>query len=128
MTRVVVIGAGVSGLVAAIRLARAGASVSLLAKGTGGLQLSQGTADILGYAPERVERIFEPFYQVDGSPTRAHGGVGVGLAIARRVARGLGGDVKLLPDGATIEGMFLGGAAFSITVAKRAPTVVVEPA
>lgn len=81
-----------------------------------------------GIAPERVERIFEPFYQVDGSPTRAHGGVGVGLAIARRVARGLGGDVKLLPDGATIEGMFLGGAAFSITVAKRAPTVVVEPA
>ncbi len=59
MTRVVVIGAGVAGLVAAIRLARAGASVSLLAKGTGGLQLSQGTADILGYAPDRVERPLE---------------------------------------------------------------------
>ncbi|MFT4225652.1 glycerol-3-phosphate dehydrogenase subunit GlpB [Micropruina sp.] len=56
MTRVVVIGAGVSGLVAAIRLARAGAAVTLLAKGTGGLQLSQGTIDILGYAPDRVER------------------------------------------------------------------------
>ncbi|MFT4216004.1 MAG: glycerol-3-phosphate dehydrogenase subunit GlpB [Micropruina sp.] len=56
MTRVVVIGAGVSGLVAATRLARAGAAVTLLAKGTGGLQLSQGTIDILGYAPERVER------------------------------------------------------------------------
>ena len=56
MTRVVVIGAGVSGLVAAIRLARAGASVALLAKGTGGLQLSQGTVDILGYDPARVTR------------------------------------------------------------------------
>ena len=56
MTRVVVIGAGVAGLVAAIRLARAGASVALLAKGTGGLQLSQGTIDILGYGPDRVER------------------------------------------------------------------------
>ncbi|MFT4296437.1 MAG: glycerol-3-phosphate dehydrogenase subunit GlpB [Micropruina sp.] len=56
MTRVVVIGAGVSGLVAAIRLARAGAAVTLLAKGTGGLQLSQGTVDILGYAPDRVQR------------------------------------------------------------------------
>ena len=48
-----------------------------------------------GVPPERAERVFEPFYQVDGSPTRAHGGVGVGLAIARRVARGLGGDVRV---------------------------------
>ena len=48
--------------------------------------------------------MFEPFYQVDGSPTRAHGGVGVGLAIARRVARGLGGDVRVDREGATVEG------------------------
>lgn len=56
MTRVVVIGAGVAGLTAAIRLANAGARVALLNKGTGGLQLSQGTIDILGYAPDRVDR------------------------------------------------------------------------
>jgi signal transduction histidine kinase len=78
-----------------------------------------------GVPPERAERVFDPFYQVDGSPTRMHGGVGVGLAIARRVARGLGGDVKLA-SGATVEGMYLTGAAFSLTVAKRAPTVVVD--
>lgn len=79
-----------------------------------------------GVPKDRVERIFDPFFQVDGSATRSYGGVGVGLAIARRVARGLGGDVRLLDGGATIEGMFLGGAAFSLTVAKRAPTVVVD--
>ncbi|HEX3345492.1 MAG TPA: hybrid sensor histidine kinase/response regulator, partial [Polyangiaceae bacterium] len=78
-----------------------------------------------GVPPERAERVFDPFYQVDGSPTRAHGGVGVGLAIARRVARGLGGDVKLA-SGATVEGMYLTGAAFSLSVAKRAPTVVLD--
>jgi signal transduction histidine kinase len=78
-----------------------------------------------GVPPDRAERVFDPFYQVDGSPTRAHGGVGVGLAIARRVARGLGGDVKLA-SGATVEGMYLTGAAFALTVAKRAPTVVVD--
>ena len=55
MTNTVVIGAGLSGLVAAIRLARGGRTVTLLAKGLGGLQLSQGTIDVLGYAPERVE-------------------------------------------------------------------------
>jgi signal transduction histidine kinase len=78
-----------------------------------------------GVPPDRAERVFEPFYQLDGSPTRAHGGVGVGLAIARRVARGLGGDVKLT-GGATVEGQYLTGAAFWLTVAKQAPTVVVD--
>jgi signal transduction histidine kinase len=78
-----------------------------------------------GVPPERAERVFEPFYQVDGSPTRAHGGVGVGLAIARRVARGLGGDVRV-SSGATIEGAYLTGAAFALSVAKRAPTVVLD--
>jgi len=78
-----------------------------------------------GVPPERAETVFDPFYQLDGSPTRAHGGVGVGLAIARRVARGLGGDIKLT-GGATVEGRYLTGAAFWLTVAKRAPTVVVD--
>ncbi|MHA6523344.1 glycerol-3-phosphate dehydrogenase subunit GlpB [Tessaracoccus sp. G1721] len=54
MSDVVVIGAGLAGLTAALRLARAGKSVTLATKGPGGLQLSQGTVDILGYTPERV--------------------------------------------------------------------------
>ncbi len=52
MSRVIVIGAGVAGLTAALRLARAGVQVTLLTKGVGGLQLSQGTVDLLGYLPE----------------------------------------------------------------------------
>ncbi len=55
MPDTVVIGAGLSGLVAAIRLARGGRGVTLLTKGLGGLQLSQGTIDVLGYTPDRVE-------------------------------------------------------------------------
>ena len=54
MTDVVVIGSGLAGLVAAIRLGRAGKTVTLISKGLGGLQLSQGTVDVLGYAPDRV--------------------------------------------------------------------------
>jgi signal transduction histidine kinase len=79
-----------------------------------------------GVPPERAERVFEPFYQVDGSPTRAHGGVGVGLAISRRVARGLGGDLYIASGGATVDGAYLTGAAFVLSVAKRAPTVVLD--
>lgn len=74
----------------------------------------------VGVPAERRERIFEPFFQVDGSATRTHGGTGVGLAIARRVARGHGGDVTLL-EGASVEGMYLAGAVFSLSVKKRAP-------
>jgi signal transduction histidine kinase len=72
-----------------------------------------------GIPTERSEQIFEPFVQLDGTATRAHGGVGVGLAIARRVARGLGGDVQLQP-GAVIGGHELRGAALTLSVAVRA--------
>lgn len=55
MRDAVVIGAGIAGLAATLRLARGGARVTLVAKGLGGLQLSQGTIDILGYSADRVD-------------------------------------------------------------------------
>ncbi len=55
----VVIGAGSAGLVAATRLAQAGASVAVLAKGVGCTHLAAGTVDVLGYAPELVSRPLE---------------------------------------------------------------------
>ncbi len=74
-----------------------------------------------GIPPERLARIFDAFYQVDASPTRQFGGVGVGLAIARRIAQGLGGDLRVVsPSTEVIDGVALTGAAFSLSVAQRA--------
>lgn len=48
-----------------------------------------------GIAPEHAERVFEPFWQVDQSDGRRITGTGLGLAVARELARLLGGDVTL---------------------------------
>jgi signal transduction histidine kinase len=44
---------------------------------------------------EELERAGTPFWRADGSRTRRTGGVGLGLALARRIARAHGGDVTL---------------------------------
>lgn len=56
MSKIVVIGAGIAGLTATLRCVAAGHQVTTITKGIGGLQLGQGTMDILGYMPNRVER------------------------------------------------------------------------
>ena len=49
----------------------------------------------VGMTSEELERAFTPFWRADGSRTRKTGGVGLGLALARRIARAHGGDVTL---------------------------------
>src|SRR4029079_6521817 len=47
-----------------------------------------------GIPPEMLERVFEPFTQVDSSHSRSQEGTGLGLAISRDLARGMGGDLS----------------------------------
>jgi glycerol-3-phosphate dehydrogenase subunit B len=51
---VVVVGAGLAGLTASIRLAEAGMKVVTVARGLGSIRLAPATIDILGYAPDLV--------------------------------------------------------------------------
>jgi signal transduction histidine kinase len=46
-----------------------------------------------GIAPERIEDMFEPFVRGDTSRSRATGGTGIGLTIARAQARSFGGAI-----------------------------------
>ena len=58
----------------------------------------------IGIAEEEFEHIFEEFRQVDGSSTRQFGGAGLGLALARRLVRRLGGTISInskLNEGST---------------------------
>ena len=48
-----------------------------------------------GIPPEKREEAFRPFHRLDSGRTLASGGVGLGLAIARDIARGHGGDIIL---------------------------------
>jgi len=107
----------------AAKFTPAGGAIGVrVSKTTAGYELC--VADTGPGIPEnKLERIFEPFYQIDGSVTREHGGVGVGLAIAQRTSRGLGGEIRVAsPAAEVIEGVTLRGSAFYLTVARKAPS------
>ena len=48
-----------------------------------------------GLKAEEVERVFEPFVRLESSRSRDTGGLGLGLTLARAIARGHGGDIVL---------------------------------
>jgi PAS domain S-box-containing protein len=52
-----------------------------------------------GIARDFLAHVFEPFRQGDASTTRAHGGLGLGLAIVRHLVEGHGGTVAAFSDG-----------------------------
>ena len=50
----------------------------------------------IGISPENQKKIFDPFFRVDKSRSRAMGGAGLGLALVDSIAREHGGSVKVL--------------------------------
>ena len=83
----------------AIKFTEPGGRVSI------GVEGSEGEAHVhvedtgVGIAPEFLPYVFDRFRQADGSTTRLHGGLGLGLAIVRALVRLHGGTVSVESDG-----------------------------
>lgn len=65
----------------------------------------------IGLKPEQASLLFQAFSQADSSITRRFGGTGLGLVLSQKLARALGGDIKL------VESTFGVGSTFEIKVA-----------
>ena len=58
----------------------------------------------VGIPADKLEAVFEAFFQVEASRSRTYGGTGLGLAISRQLARAMGGDLtvkSVLGEGST---------------------------
>jgi len=64
----------------------------------------------IGIAPDQAPKLFQPFTQADATATRRFGGTGLGLALSRRLAHLLGGDVELT------ESEIDQGSTFTVTI------------
>ena len=62
-----------------------------------------------GVPEPELQRVFEPYYRLDPSRNPASGGVGLGLSVARNIARWHGGDIELsnAPEGGLIAAIVL---------------------
>jgi signal transduction histidine kinase/CheY-like chemotaxis protein len=78
------------------------------ADGTGRMRFAVSDTGI-GIPADKIGGLFQPFMQVDASSTRRYGGSGLGLALSRRLAKALGGDIEVTSQ--------LGkGSTFTLTI------------
>jgi signal transduction histidine kinase/ActR/RegA family two-component response regulator len=94
--------------------------VELSAEVAGGEVVVQVRDTGIGIPPEHLERIWEPFWQVEQTTTRAAEGTGLGLSVARRLARLLRGDL-------TVESTPGEGSTFTVRLPLAAPKTVPVP-
>jgi GAF domain-containing protein len=73
----------------------------------------------IGMTPEQMGRLFQEFSQADASVARRFGGTGLGLALSRRLASMMGGDI-------TVQSEFGRGSSFTLWLPARVPEAPVS--
>jgi signal transduction histidine kinase len=68
----------------------------------------------VGVSEEHLEKIFEPFWQVEHTTTRRAGGTGLGLAVTRQFVELLGGSID-------VQSSLGKGSTFIVSIPRPAP-------
>lgn len=102
----------------AVKFTQSGGHLSVVLRDGDDAAYLEVTDDGVGLSPELLPHIFERFRQADGSMTRAHGGLGLGLAIAKYIVDAHGGTIAVespgLNHGATFRVRLPYGEALSV--------------
>jgi len=97
-------------LVNALRYTPAPGKIEVAVSREGTMVTFRITDSGVGLTPEQLSHIFERFYRVDKSRSRALGGSGIGLTIAQSLAQAMGGEIQ-------VESAGLGqGSSFTLTL------------
>ncbi len=106
----------------AVKFTPAGGVVTVSAEVLAGDRLALRVTDTgIGIPAEHLNRVFDVFFQVDGSTTREYGGAGLGLAIVKSFVEAHGGEVMV----ASVPGQ---GSTFSLVLpVRQRPEPAVTP-
>jgi|GEM_PF-1794740 len=83
----------------ALKFTPKGGTVKVAGRREGDLVRIEVIDNGIGIARENLGKVFDKFYQVDSSYTRAAGGVGLGLAIAKEIVEAHGGKIRVESEG-----------------------------
>ncbi len=99
----------------AVKFTPAGGTITVSAEALGTDRIALRVADSgMGIGEEHLSRVFDVFYQVDGSSTREYGGAGLGLAIVKSFVDAHGGEVS-------VESKVGAGSTFSVVLPMGPP-------
>lgn len=97
-----------------IKFTPPGGTVELYAEGEDSIVSLHVRDSGIGIPIDRLEEIFEPFHQLDGSPTRRYGGTGLGLALVKLILTAHGTRMVVKSE----EGQ---GSSFAFDLPAKAP-------
>jgi CheY-like chemotaxis protein/anti-sigma regulatory factor (Ser/Thr protein kinase) len=83
----------------AVKFTPQGGSVNVIARRDGAMVTIEVNDTGVGIKPEFLPHVFDRFRQAEVGATRAHGGLGLGLAIAKQIVELHGGTISVMSDG-----------------------------